>query len=73
MNNLCPLGNLSHSSQDVLIGRAVVNCKTPEKHDGITLALDGIVNLQLSNKSVGITKAFYYSAKTAEEGPMSTV
>lgn len=33
------------------------------KHDGITLAVEGNVNLQLSAKNVGIIEAFYQSVK----------
>lgn len=55
------------SLQDVLVGKVVVHCKAVEKHDGITLALDGVVNLQLSNKSVGIAQAFYSSVKVPRD------
>ncbi|GLV33730.1 uncharacterized protein CBL_11384 [Carabus blaptoides fortunei] len=33
------------------------------KHDGITLIMEGAVNLQLSSKNVGIFEAFYNSVK----------
>lgn len=33
------------------------------KHEGITLSVTGIVNLQLSAKNVGIIEAFYQSVK----------
>lgn len=33
------------------------------KHDGITLTMEGAVNLQLSSKNVGIFEAFYNSVK----------
>lgn len=45
------------------MGKAIVHCKTTEKHDGMALCLDGCVSLQLSNKSVGIFEAFYNSVK----------
>lgn len=32
-------------------------------HNGITLSMEGIVNLQLSAKSVGVFEAFYNSLK----------
>lgn len=49
-----------------MVGKAVVCCKGPEKHDGLFICLDGIVNLQLSNKSVGIIEAFYNSVEVVE-------
>lgn len=35
------------------------------KHDGITLSVEGTVNLQLSPKNVGIFEAFYNSLKVS--------
>lgn len=35
------------------------------KHDGITLAMEGTVNLQLSARNVGIFDAFYNSVKVS--------
>lgn len=39
------------------------NSHSDIKHDGITLSLEGTVNLQLSPKNVGIIEAFYNSVK----------
>lgn len=39
------------------------NCTTEAKHEGIQLTLEGIVNLQLSTKNVGVFDAFYNSVK----------
>lgn len=37
--------------------------KTDLVHNGITLLMDGVVNLQLSAKSVGVFEAFYNSIR----------
>lgn len=41
----------------------IVNSPSDIKHDGITLTIEGTVNLQLSPKNVGIFEAFYNSVK----------
>lgn len=41
----------------------VVNSKGECQHQGINLTVDGVVNLQLSAKSVGVFEAFYNSLK----------
>ena len=41
----------------------VVMSKGECQHQGISLTVDGIVNLQLSAKSVGVFEAFYNSLK----------
>ena len=45
----------------------VVHIYSPHefKHDGITLSMEGAVNLQLSSKNVGIFEAFYNSVKVS--------
>ncbi|TMW39591.1 hypothetical protein DOY81_015329, partial [Sarcophaga bullata] len=49
---------------ELLTGCVTFGCSTEVKHDGITLTLEGVVNLQLSNsKSVGLLDAFYNSVK----------
>ncbi|PIK52336.1 putative Down syndrome critical region protein 3 [Apostichopus japonicus] len=48
---------------EVLAGVVIVQCKSDVQHQGITLTLDGSVNLQLSSKSVGLFDAFYNSVK----------
>ncbi|KRT81707.1 hypothetical protein AMK59_5228, partial [Oryctes borbonicus] len=44
-------------------GVIVINSNSDLKHDGITLIMEGYVNLQLSSKNVGILEAFYNSVK----------
>ena len=41
----------------------VVNSKQEVQHQGIYLAMEGAVSLQLSAKSVGLFEAFYNSLK----------
>ena len=48
---------------DTVKGSVVVNTKDPLSHNGATLTMEGIVNLQLSAKSVGMFEAFYNSLK----------
>lgn len=42
-------------------------CKEAVQHHGIFLAMEGLVNLQLSSKSVGVFEAFYNSVKVKDE------
>ncbi|XP_046400677.1 vacuolar protein sorting-associated protein 26C isoform X2 [Ischnura elegans] len=44
-------------------GVVVISSPSDIKHDGISLTMEGTVNLQLSGKNVGIFDAFYNSAK----------
>uniref|UniRef100_A0A8C4S4V6 Vacuolar protein sorting-associated protein 26C n=1 Tax=Erpetoichthys calabaricus TaxID=27687 RepID=A0A8C4S4V6_ERPCA len=46
-----------------LSGVVVVNTKETVQHQGISLTMEGTVNLQLSSKSVGVFEAFYNSVK----------
>lgn len=48
---------------DLLSGVVQVTSNSEQKHDGISLTLEGLVNLQLSTKNVGIFEAFYNSVK----------
>ncbi|XP_050334227.1 vacuolar protein sorting-associated protein 26C [Bactrocera neohumeralis] len=48
---------------ELLKGCVHFNCTTEAKHEGIQLTLEGIVNLQLSTKNVGVFEAFYNSVK----------
>ncbi|KJE95158.1 hypothetical protein CAOG_009882 [Capsaspora owczarzaki ATCC 30864] len=48
---------------ELVAGVVVVTSKGEMAHNGMTLALDGWVNLQLSSKSVGVFEAFYNSIK----------
>lgn len=49
--------------QEVVAGVIVLMCKEPLQHHGISLSMEGLVNLQLSSKSVGVFEAFYNSVK----------
>lgn len=49
--------------QEKVTGLIVINSNSDLKHDGITLIMEGYVNLQLSSKNVGILEAFYNSVK----------
>lgn len=51
------------SHQDKVQGLIIVQSKVDLAHNGISLVMDGIVNLQLSAKSVGVFEAFYNSIK----------
>ncbi len=44
-------------------GIVVVNSRQEVQHQGIYLAMEGAVSLQLSAKSVGLFEAFYNSLK----------
>ncbi|XP_063708612.1 vacuolar protein sorting-associated protein 26C [Culicoides brevitarsis] len=46
-----------------LKGVVQITSNTETKHDGIFINMDGSVNLQMSNKNVGIFEAFYNSVK----------
>lgn len=49
--------------QDHITGLVVIQCKGDVVHTGITLYIEGSVNMQLSAKSVGLFEAFYNSVK----------
>lgn len=46
----------------------MLSCKEAMQHHGISLTMEGIVNLQLSSKSVGVFEAFYNSVKVSTDG-----
>ena len=46
-----------------MAGIVIVNSKQDVQHQGIYLAMEGCVSLQLSAKSVGLFEAFYSSLK----------
>ncbi|XP_035792785.1 vacuolar protein sorting-associated protein 26C-like [Anopheles albimanus] len=48
---------------ETVSGIVQVVCGSEAKHDGITITLEGSVNLQISNKNVGIFEALYNSVK----------
>jgi hypothetical protein len=50
-------------SKDVIQGTVVISTPTSFKHNGITITVDGSVQLHLSGKSVGVFEAFYNSTK----------
>ncbi|MEQ2162346.1 Vacuolar protein sorting-associated protein 26C, partial [Goodea atripinnis] len=49
--------------QETVAGVITLSCKEAMQHHGISLSMEGIVNLQLSSKSVGVFEAFYNSVK----------
>lgn len=52
-----------YHEHETIRGVVLINSKTDLKHDGIVLQVEGVVNLQLSSKTVGIFEAFYQSVK----------
>lgn len=48
---------------DKVTGKVVLTTKRPLEHQGMVLAVEGAVNMQLSAKSVGLFEAFYSPAK----------
>ncbi|XP_060588830.1 vacuolar protein sorting-associated protein 26C-like, partial [Ruditapes philippinarum] len=55
--------NKIYKEGDVVAGVVVVQSKGELAHQGVTLTMEGSVNLQLSAKSVGVFEAFYNSLK----------
>ncbi|KAF5285533.1 hypothetical protein FQA39_LY16598 [Lamprigera yunnana] len=51
-----------HEGESIM-GTIAINTPSDLKHDGITLSMEGTVNLQLSSKNVGIIEAFYNAVK----------
>lgn len=49
--------------QEMLSGVVVISGKDSVQHQGLSLTVEGTVNLQLSAKSVGVFEAFYNSVK----------
>lgn len=54
---------LSLIPQEMLSGVVVISSKDSVQHQGVSLTMEGTVNLQLSAKSVGVFEAFYNSVK----------
>lgn len=52
-----------HLFQEKITGIILVQSGSDIKHDGISLTMEGTVNLQLSAKNVGVFEAFYNSVK----------
>lgn len=42
------------NQQESVTGIIIFECKTESRHEGITITLDGSVNMQLSTRNVGI-------------------
>ncbi|XP_008273099.2 vacuolar protein sorting-associated protein 26C isoform X3 [Oryctolagus cuniculus] len=55
--------NKVYHAGEMLSGVVVVTSKDAVQHQGVTLTMEGAVNLQLSAKSVGVFEAFYNSVK----------
>jgi flavorubredoxin len=57
-----------YAEGEVVSGNVVITSPTnqPIQHNGITLTLEGIVNINLSQKSIGVFEAFYNSAKPTQ-------
>ncbi|KAJ3589266.1 hypothetical protein NHX12_010112 [Muraenolepis orangiensis] len=55
--------NKVYHEGEVLAGVVVLSSKEAVQHQGISLTMEGVVNLQLSSKSVGVFEAFYNSVK----------
>ncbi|XP_017275399.1 vacuolar protein sorting-associated protein 26C [Kryptolebias marmoratus] len=55
--------NKVYREGETVSGVIVLSCKEATQHHGISLSMEGIVNLQLSSKSVGVFEAFYNSVK----------
>ncbi|XP_062061060.1 vacuolar protein sorting-associated protein 26C isoform X3 [Lepus europaeus] len=55
--------NKVYHAGEMLSGVVVVTSKDSVQHQGVTLTMEGAVNLQLSAKSVGVFEAFYNSVK----------
>ncbi|XP_034244512.1 vacuolar protein sorting-associated protein 26C [Thrips palmi] len=55
--------NKIYSEGENVSGVLAILSQTDFKHDGISLLMEGTVNLQLSAKNVGIFEAFYNSVK----------
>ncbi|XP_030648652.1 vacuolar protein sorting-associated protein 26C isoform X2 [Chanos chanos] len=55
--------NKVYHEAEVVAGVVVILSKEAVQHQGITLTMEGVVNLQLSSKSVGVFEAFYNSVK----------
>lgn len=50
-------------SKENVTGIIILSTNSDIKHDGISLTMDGAVNLQVSSKNVGILEAFYNAIK----------
>ncbi|XP_073928768.1 vacuolar protein sorting-associated protein 26C isoform X3 [Castor canadensis] len=55
--------NKVYHAGEMLSGVVVISSKDSVQHQGMSLTMEGTVNLQLSAKSVGVFEAFYNSVK----------
>lgn len=55
--------NKVYHEGELLSGVVVISSRDALQHQGISLSMEGLVNLQLSSKSVGVFEAFYNSVK----------
>ncbi|CAI5642845.1 vacuolar protein sorting-associated protein 26C isoform X1 [Oreochromis niloticus] len=55
--------NKVYREGETVAGVILLICKEALQHHGISLSMEGVVNLQLSSKSVGVFEAFYNSVK----------
>uniref|UniRef100_A0AC11DBA9 VPS26 endosomal protein sorting factor C n=1 Tax=Ovis aries TaxID=9940 RepID=A0AC11DBA9_SHEEP len=55
--------NKVYHAGEMLSGVVVISGKDSVQHQGLSLTVEGTVNLQLSAKSVGVFEAFYNSVK----------
>ncbi|CAF3340156.1 unnamed protein product [Rotaria socialis] len=53
----------TYSENDIIQGAVIISTPSAFKHNGITITVDGSVQLHLSGKSVGVFEAFYNSTK----------
>jgi hypothetical protein len=60
---ICVIYSVFSSSKDIIQGTVVISTPTSFKHNGITISVEGSVQLHLSGKSVGVFEAFYNSTK----------
>ncbi|ERE75753.1 putative Down syndrome critical region protein 3 like protein, partial [Cricetulus griseus] len=56
-------GQQKAEPEEMLSGVVVISSKDSVQHQGVSLTMEGTVNLQLSAKSVGVFEAFYNSVK----------
>lgn len=50
-------------SKEFVQGSVVISSPAPFKHNGISITVEGSVQLHLSGKSIGVFEAFYNSTK----------
>ncbi|KAA0704440.1 Down syndrome critical region protein 3 -like protein [Triplophysa tibetana] len=55
--------NKVYHEGELLSGVVLISSRDALQHQGVSLSMEGLVNLQLSSKSVGVFEAFYNSVK----------